>query len=384
MNGFWLQHQVSLLVFLGVILLIALSNLWALRRLGYHGQPPCFPSVSVLVPARNEAANIGPCLRSLLAQEYPDFEILVLDDDSSDETEQIASSLIEGERLRVLRGESLPEGWLGKHWACHQLARAAHGELLLFTDADTRHQPCALRDAVSALLAERADLVSALPRQEMNSFGERLLVPIIPWSLMSFWPFALVHRLSSPTLSAAIGQFMLFRRQAYDQIGGHAAVRRDVVDDLALARRIKAHRLRLRLVDADGHVSCHMYHGFRQAYYGLAKNLFAIFGNAPLLLFVWLWLALVFWEPLFVLALWALGTLPKELSPSLAAGAVAVSFVLWSIVYRRCAFPLYLVFLYPLTILLTLIVAVHSMALAWMGKATWKGRVMPKAWPSRR
>lgn len=380
MSGFWTQHQAGIVGFLTVTLLIALSNLWALRRLGDYRLPSHYPRVSVLVPARNEEDNIGPCVRSLLAQDYPDFEGLVLDDGSTDGTGAILAALAaEDVRLRVLQGQPLPDGWLGKHWACHQLAQAASGELLLFTDADTRHHPHTLQGAVAALIAEEADLLTLFPREEVVTWAERLTVPIFQWSFFSLMPIALAHRLPTPALSATIGQFLLFRRPAYEAIGGHATVREDAVDDMALGRRIKAHGFRWRLLDGTRHVHCRMYHGFPEVWEGFSKNLFAVFGYRILpFLFVWTWTWLVFWEPLVVLALKLAGVRLPQLSAGLAAVAVVESLLVWGIAYWRFHSPRYLVFFYPLSVLLFVIIAMRSLALTLTGRATWKGRLLAR------
>jgi chlorobactene glucosyltransferase len=377
MSPLWLEHQAGIVFFLLLLVLVAATNFRALRRLGRYPPPSRLPRVSILLPARQEEENIIPCIRSLLAQDYPDFEVLALyDDDPADGTGALLQALAEEEpRLRVLRGKPLPPDWLGKHWACQQLAEAATGELLLFTDADTRHHPRALRDAVGALEAEEADLLSAIPREELGSWAERLIVPLMPWSILSFLPLRLAHRCRSPALSAVSGPFMLFKREAYRAIGGHAAVRGDVVDDLALGRRLKAQGLRLRLVDGQERISRRMYRTWRGVFEGFSKNLFAALGYRliPFVL-VWLWLGIVFLQPVIMLARGLAGAPTPLLSWGLAAGAVGFSIFLWGIISWRLGLPRYLPLLYPLSILLGVIIAFRSLALTLAGRTTWKGR----------
>ena len=156
----------------------------------------------------------------------------------------------------------------------------------------------------AALLTEGADLLTAFPRQEVVTWSEKLVVPFLPWSLLSFLPLALAYRVRSPALCAAIGQYMLFRRAAYEQIGGYAAVRADAVDDIALGRRIKAHGLRWRMAKATRDVRCRMYRDASQVFEGFSENLFAGFGYRVLpFVFVWLWIGIVFLQPAFMVLL---------------------------------------------------------------------------------
>ncbi|MCX8066798.1 MAG: glycosyltransferase [Anaerolineae bacterium] len=380
MTPFWFRHQLGIVVFLGILLAIALSNLRTLRRLGTYSLSVRFPRVSVLVPARNEEAVIGDCVRSLLAQDYPDFEVLVLDDGSTDGTGEVLAALARVDsRLRVLSGRPLPEGWLGKHWACQQLAEAAGGELLLFTDADTVHHPQALRLGVTAFQAERADLMSGFLRQRLVTWGERLTVPTIFWCFFSFLPLALAHRVRAPALSLTNGQWMLFRRSAYEAVGGHAAVRTNPVDDIALGQRVKAKGLRWRIVDVGDFVSCRMYPGFRAAVEGFTKNLFAVFDfRLAEYLFVWAWMTMVTVEPLAVSALWPLGVGRDVFALWPALLAVGEMLALWGIAMARLRFPLYLVPLYPALILLLVFIAFRSLLWTVTGRATWKGRALPR------
>lgn len=380
MTEFLIHLLNGVLSFEIVLLAIVLSNWRILRRLKDYGRFANWPRVSILVPARNEANNIETCIRSLLAQRYPDFEVLVLDDHSTDETWPILTRLAaEDSRLQLIKGQPLPNDWLGKHWACHQLARRANGELLLFTDADTHHHPKALANAVAALQVEQTDLLTALPRQEVITWGERLVVPLIPWSIGAVVPLALAYRLSWPALAVGVGQFMLFQRRAYDAIGGYEAVKQHVVDDITLARRIKAGGLRWRLADGSQRVRCRMYQNFGQAREGLSKNLFGAFNyNAPFFIFVWVWLAIVFIGPPLLLMLGLVGLpLPLAVKTS-SALAIGLALPSWGVVYWQFRLPLYLMFLYPLTIMLAVYLAARSLILSLTGQAIWKGRRLIK------
>jgi len=374
------QNLIGVLSFELVLFVIVLSNWRVLRRLGRSGPPDRSPRVSIMVPARDEATSIGKCVRSLLAQQYPDFEVLVLDDHSTDDTRQIVARLAATDRrLRLLDGQPLPHDWLGKHWACHQLAQQASGELLLFTDADTRHHPEALADAVAALQSERADLLTILPRQEVVSWGERLVVPLIPWSVVTFVPLALAYRLAWPALVVGIGQFMLFERQAYQAIGGYAAIKQHVADDIALARRIAASGLRWRLADGSRRVACRMYRNFWQAREGLSKNLFGAFNyNAPLFIFVWVWMAVAFVGPPLLLILSLFGLPVSPAARALSRLAVGLALLSWGLAYWRLRLPLFLIWFYPLAIALAVYLAARSLVLSLSGQAAWKGRRVAK------
>ncbi len=371
-----ITHQASTLVFAFLMLLNSWLNGVLIRRLEAYPPIKKAPFVSILVPARNEARNLEACLNGLLSQDYPAFEVLVLDDHSTDATPLILEQFTaKDSRLRAVPGENLPEGWLGKHWACHQLAQQARGEWLLFADADTVFHPHTVRDAMAAAEFEQADFLTAVPHEEMITLGERLLVPYFLISALSFIPVFLSRWIRFPAFTFTIGQFILVRKQAYWAMGGHQAVRDNAVDDLALGKRAVAIGLRWRIADGRNRITCRMYHGFREAWQGFSKNMFAAFGyNVAVYSFVWLWSAVVFLEPLVVIGGRALGWTSPYFQVDLALLHWVVVLLVWVLTYYRLRLPIGLALLYPVTFLLSLVVAGYSMWLTFQGQAEWKGR----------
>ncbi len=363
----------SLLVFLGILL----RNLIDLPHMP-DASPCTGPLVSVLVPARNEALNIERCVRSLLRQEYAPFEILVLDDGSTDATAELLRQLLmeSGGKLRVVQGEPLPEGWHGKAWACSQLGHQAKGELLLFTDADTWHEPDALRRTVGAMQASGADMLSLMPRQELASFWEKLVVPLIHVILMCYLPLRLVRTSRKAAFCFANGQFVFFRREFYDRIHGHASVRNAIVEDVWLCKSVKKAGGRVVAFNGTDVVSCRMYHSFREIWEGFSKNLFAALGYSTTGLFALL---------ILVTALYLAPC--AFLFRSLLAGEFTVSLfwlpltqlliallcrLLIALLFRQ---SLAMAFLHPLSQLVLLAIACNSFYSIKFGKgASWKGR----------
>jgi glycosyltransferase involved in cell wall biosynthesis len=257
-----------------------ISNRFAFPVLAARDHAPARPRTSILVPARNEARNLARTLPGLLAQ--PAEEILVLDDGSDDGTADVAAGWPD-RRLRVLPGAGCPPGWVGKNWACHQLALAATGDLLVFCDADVQLGPGALDAAWAQMQRHRADVFSVFPRQDTSGLGERMLVPLIDENLLAFLPHRLLD-LPVPAAAVANGQFLAFRRTAYDVIGGHRGVAGAIVEDLALARRARKTGLRLGLALGGPLVGARMYDGYASTVRGFAKSVRAAHAGSDLLL----------------------------------------------------------------------------------------------------
>jgi len=383
----WLTGFAPLEIYGGVVLSFGVAllgllaiNLAVLPRLRRFAPPALAsaPFVSILVPARDEAANIAACVRGLLAQEYPAFELIVLDDGSSDGTGAILADLAATDpRLRVLTGDPLPPGWLGKPNACRQLAAAATGDLLLFTDADVRHTPLLLGHAVAAQQALGVGLLSIFPRQITATWGERLIVPLMQhFAVYGLLPLPAMQRLRAPAFAAANGQFLLFSHAAYVACGGHATVRSLVLEDVALARAVKRAGYPIALADGGAEITCRMYHGWGEVWAGFAKNLFAFFNRSLLFLALAILVALLLWVlPVAGMIGAALGSggctsLVGWLCLAQYGTAVAARLLLTA---RFGGRPLD-AFLHPFAVLLLLVIALNSARIARCGGVAWKGR----------
>ena len=227
--------------------------------------------VSILIPARDEESNIGDAIRSALAN--LNTEVLVLDDGSSDRTYDVAAEIAAREpRLRVMRGAPLPHGWAGKNFACAQLAGAANNQRLLFVDADVRLAPAAAAELAHALRASSADLISGVPRQELRTVSEQLLIPLIQFVLLGFLPLHRMRRSTHPAYATGCGQLIMVKREAYEAAGGHRAIRGSVHDGLALPKAFRVAGFRTDLTDATQLASCRMYRSDGDVWRGLSKN----------------------------------------------------------------------------------------------------------------
>jgi hypothetical protein len=241
--------------------------------------------VSLLLPLRDEAARVEPCLRALLAvldRCGPRAELVVLDDGSTDGTADVVRRVVGSDaRVRLLPGRALPPGWLGKPHACEQLADAANpvSTVLVFVDADVTLAPHAVSSAVDLLRRSGLDLICPYPRQLAETVGERLVQPLLQWSWLTTLPLAIAERSPRRSLSAGNGQFLVVDRAAYRRAGGHAAVRADVLEDVALVRAVKASGGRGGMVDGTDLATCRMYDGWADLQDGYAKSLWSAFGS---------------------------------------------------------------------------------------------------------
>lgn len=380
----WIYHGFVVALLAAVFLQLAL-NLRILRRLSAFNSPPVTgerAAASLLIPARNEADRIGAAVSAWIEQAPSPAELLVLDDESTDRTAERAREAIAGVPwARVLAGTPKPSGWTGKSFACHQLARAASGDILVFADADVVPAPGTLAALLAALRETGADAITVLPRHTASSRIGRHILPLQSWALACFHPLWLAVRRPSALLAAANGQLQAIRRPVYEAVGGHRSVGRSLAEDADLGRHLGAAGFRLIFVDGTDLVTCRIYDTLRQAWVANTKNLFAVLFRSHLLAAAailglllgwvapWLWLAagLIGWSTGF-------GLVALEALLGVAGRAI---------VARRFGYPLADTWSHPLLVLLLAAMIANSVWAHGVGRARWRGReysLSPAGW----
>ena len=340
------------------------------------------PLVSVILPARNEAHNIARCMSSIMSTTYPNLELIVVDDSSSDGTAEIARGVATGDpRVRVVTCPPLPDGWFGKQWACAAGAKLASGSVLQFTDADTVHSPDLVPRSVKAMRARRAQLLSVAGRQQLGGFWERVIQPQVFTILgMRYGGTESVTQATSVSNKIANGQCIFVTHDSYNAIGGHASVRTSAAEDLMLAQKFFAARKRVVLVLGVNQLSTRMYGSLREIVSGWRKNVFAAgldtvpfgrIGRTMLPLFL-LMPPLMELLPPLALGLAALGVAAGSTLLLWAVISCAATLIWWIVVYVTTGEnPLYAL-AYPLGALMLLYIFVTAVIRG--RRVTWKGR----------
>jgi chlorobactene glucosyltransferase len=353
----------------------------------FTGHPTADPPLlSVIIPARNEARSIERCVRSVLATGYPEVEVLVVDDQSTDGTGEIATDIQRSDpRVLVFTTPPLPRGWFGKQWACWTGAAKARGDIFCFTDADTTHGPALLPRSVNAMLARNADLFTVMGRQEMATFWEKLIQPQI-FTMLNFWYGGTesVTRSRRVWRKIANGQFLMTTRAAYEETGGHETVRGGVAEDLMLAQLY--HRLGRRVVfmDGRGHLSTRMYTSLRELIAGWGKNVFAggmhALPKLPGLRFIFplalVTPPLVVLTPSVLLFLALAGLLPGAVL-LWAIVATAATLLAWMVIYMNEGESPLLGLLHPLAAAVTLFILLRAIVRG--SRVQWKDRIYRSA-----
>lgn len=374
-----LYQQVVSILLIGILLNLLL-NLRALRKATGDGRLyDAAPLISVLIPARNEEANIRACLDSLRRQDYPNFEVIVLDDSSSDGTAGILAEIAaEDPRVRVLQGQPLAEGWAGKPFACHQLAQEARGSWLLFTDADTVHAPTALRQVLSTAIQSQAALVSGFPHQRTTSIWHKMAIPIMFYFALLCWmPFWWMQASRRIMPSVAIGQFLFFSAAEYRSIGGHESVKSRILEDVWLGREMARHQYRQLTLDLSSLVSCQMYRGFGSMWEGITRWAYSVASLSAFALILMMGMALLLFLGPFLCLAHALLVGEPPLGWQVLVGIqVAILLLARYIAGRRFSQPTTSTVLHPIGVSFLLLVSLYASYQHLRGGGiTWKGRV---------
>lgn len=356
---------------LGAFLLWTVFNSFFMPRLPDSPTIDGNPLLSVMVPMRNEERNVKPLIASLKRSTYPNCEFIILNDQSTDRTQELLEAETAGDnRFTLLQGAELPDGWVGKVHACHQLQRAAKGEYLLFVDADISFSADAFEQSLGLLLKKKAQALSGFPAFEVAPFLSKLLVPMQHFVVFFHLPLPLANYASFPAATAAHGAWMLFERTAYDAIGGHKAVRNSLVEDVHISREIKGAGYKMLLTNVTPSVSSKMYETNPEVWEGFLKNSYTGIGRSPLMAAgLTIFYATFYIAPLFI-ALIGIFTLN---------GLLFIPYIL------ICLQQLYimiqtrqnpvLAFLMPLQAGAMIAVLLHAMKKSWSKQAySWKGR----------
>lgn len=323
--------------------------------------------VSILVPVRNEEENILNLLASISEQEYQHYEVIILDDSSTDSTLDLCQIYCKSDpRFRVISGKTLPKDWLGKNYACYQLAQEAKGAYLMFLDADETIARGLINNSIHRMRSNRLNLLSLFANQVMVSWGERIVVPLMHYILLNLLPLRLVRLSKSPSFSAASGQFMLFDAASYRENQWHEQVKGKVVEDIEIMKLIKGFGLKGEALLANGYLYCRMYKGFKDAVNGFSKNLLAGFNNNLFGLF--LYLMLVILGPLAIAYILSAQLL------SFAVSLIILSRVMISLMSGQNVW--YNILLHPLQLFCMVLISVLSVNRHYTKTIVWKGRVI--------
>ncbi|MFD1030058.1 glycosyltransferase [Metaplanococcus flavidus] len=360
-----------------LIICTASFGLWTIFNSLFMPALPSEPSVdgqpllSVMVPMRNEERNVKALIASLKKNTYPNCEFIILNDQSTDNTQQFLETETAGDsRFTLLHGVELPHGWIGKVHACHQLQKAATGDYLMFVDADINFSPQAFKQSLSLLQKKNAQLLSGFPAFEVAPFLSKLLVPMQHFVVFFHLPLAFANYSSFPAATAAHGAWMLFERKAYDAIGGHQTVYNSLVEDVHISREIKKAGHRMLLANITKSVNSKMYETNSEVWEGFLKNSYTGIGRSPLMAIALAVFYVVFYiSPLFIAVI---GLFTLEWLYFIPY--ILISLQQLYIMLRTGQNPA-LAFLIPLQAGAMIAVLLHAMKKSWSKQSySWKGR----------
>jgi chlorobactene glucosyltransferase len=376
-----LLYQYTITVILLFILINFLINNILFKNTSRYKLPSSIikdnPLISVLVPARNEEENIKKCIVSLTKQDYKNIEILVLDDNSTDNTANIIRRLSKKySNIKFYKGEHLRKGWLGKSFACHQLSKHARGKYMIFTDADTLHFPDSISSAVACLERYKVDALSVFPMQIMVTMHERMMVPFGNYIILALFPLYLMRKVKNAMFCTAIGQFMMFKSEVYRKIGGHKSIKGKVLEDVKISKHVKRSGYKFMIFDGRSNLYCRMYRSFRDVVRGYSRVLFAAFDYNIFMMSMAIFLiATVFLGPFIMLPLGVVFNWSALIIEIIILQIIIIltTRIVFAIRFKCRSVD---ILLHPVAMLYLLFIAVKSILDIRYGDGmTWKGRV---------
>jgi len=374
-NNF-IYWYISLFIIAFFTIVTGLTNFLWLKNIPSQKNNTNSKLVSILIPARNEEDVIESTIKSITNQSYQNYELIILDDNSSDATKSIIQKHAKlNHKIEQINGSPLPSGWLGKNWACHQLSEKAKGEYILFIDADTNIDKFILQDSIVALQKEKIDLLTLVPGRDTKLIADHAMKKIISWFIVCWLPMKLAMNLNAPFLSATFGQFMLFKKSSFTQIGGFIAIKDNPVDDFQLGRNIKRSLFKWMLYDAAFRITTRTYNTNKDLISGYSKNIFPALGySISIFLIIFLILLSFVIGSTLPIVLYFLGLLHNQELILLCITLLILLFISWEIVTIRFKYSIFTPFSFPILISLVLLLALRSFIDNVFYSLTWKGR----------
>ena len=374
-NNF-IYWYISLIAIALFTVLTGIANFFWLKKLPENKLLNTKDLISILIPARNEEDIIESTIRSILKQNYQNFELIILNDNSTDQTKNIVEKLsMKNSQINLIDGAKLPQGWLGKNWACHQLSKQSKGKYILFIDADTQIDKNTLSDALSVIKQDNIDLLSLVPNRDTILIADNAMKKIISWFIVCWLPMKLALSLNAPFLSATFGQFMLFKKSSFNSIGGFESIKDNPVDDFQLGRNIKRNKLRWILYDGAKRISTRTYKTNKDFISGYSKNIFPAVGYS-ISVFVSIFSILLSFV-LFSTIPMILYLIGMEQSTEFIILSITLLILLilsWTIVTIRFNYSMVTPFSFPILISLILLLAARSFTDNMFYSSTWKDR----------
>ena len=364
-----------LLVFF-IVIHLSFNMIHLVRIYPYKGELVSYPYVSVCIPARNEGRDIKNCVESLLNQDYPNFEVIIVDDNSSDNTAEIICSMAkEYSNLIFVAGAQLETGWMGKPYALHQAYEKSRGQYLLFTDADLIYKPHALKTAMHTMISKDLGLMTLMPAAIFGSFWERVIQPVIFGFIAALTSFRKVNSVNNQS-AMGFGAFLLFSKKSYEKIGGHLSVANEVLEDIMIAKKAKFNRLSVLVADGKDLLSIRMYHSLKEIWIGWRKNIFLAMKSSIFRAFYYMAMVLCFLLTPYIVVMINLWMGTGSLWVGVSLLGLALSLATGLGLCYELGLEAKNVFLFPLGAILMVAIMLNSMVhTLFLGRTEWRGRV---------